>query len=193
MDFIRYAESGAGLVNAALPDVDALVGLLAGRDWLQHQCSDRDVVALRRFQRDLRAVFEASGAGDTPAVVSGLNELLGRHPVTPMISDHDPDDLHLHVANSAASVSELLISEALLGLATVVCDLGPGRMGVCSATPCTNVYVDTSPNQSRRYCSERCSSRANVAAYRARQKRIASPGSALRAPRTPNGPPVVAQ
>jgi len=31
-------------------------------------------------------------------------------------------------------------------------------------------FVDTSPNQSRRYCSERCSSRANVAAYRARQK-----------------------
>ena len=32
---------------------------------------------------------------------------------------------------------------------------------------CTNVYVDTSPNHSRRYCSDRCSSRANVAAYRA--------------------------
>ena len=34
--------------------------------------------------------------------------------------------------------------------------------------------VDTSPNQSRRYCSDRCSSRANVAAYRARQKAAAS-------------------
>jgi predicted RNA-binding Zn ribbon-like protein len=32
--------------------------------------------------------------------------------------------------------------------------------------------VDTSPNQSRRYCSDRCSSRANVAAYRARQREI---------------------
>src|SRR3712207_9182342 len=70
----------------------------------------------------------------------------------------------------SASVAELLIGEALLGLATLVCDLGPTRLGVCSAAPCTNVYVDTSPNQSRRYCSERCSSRANVAAYRARQK-----------------------
>jgi predicted RNA-binding Zn ribbon-like protein len=45
---------------------------------------------------------------------------------------------------------------------------------VCAAAPCTNVYVDTSPNQSRRYCSERCSSRANVAAFRARQKAAAS-------------------
>lgn len=173
MDFIRYAESGATLLNTELPDVEALVDHLAGRDWLQHQCSERDVAALRKFQKDLRPVFEASDVGDTSSVVSGLNDLLGRHPVTPMISDHDPTDLHLHVANRAASVSELLISEALLGLATVVCDLGASRMGVCSAVSCTNVYVDTSPNQSRRYCSDRCSSRANVAAYRARQKAVA--------------------
>nr|WP_246377355.1 CGNR zinc finger domain-containing protein [Nocardioides ginsengisegetis] len=97
-----------------------------------------------------------------------------RHPITPRISDHDPSDLHLHVATESASVAELLVGESLLGLATLVCDLGPSRLGVCSATPCTNVYVDTSPNQSRRYCSDRCSSRANVAAYRARQKAVAT-------------------
>ena len=80
------------------------------------------------------------------------------------------DDLHLHVATESASVAELLVGESLLGLATLVCDLGPTRLGVCSPAPCTNVVVDTSPNRSRRYCSDRCSSRANVAAYRARQK-----------------------
>ena len=41
-------------------------------------------------------------------------------------------------------------------------------------TTCEHVYVDTSPNRSRRYCSERCSSRANVAAYRARRRAVAS-------------------
>ena len=76
----------------------------------------------------------------------------------------------------ASSVAELLVGESLLGLATLVCDLGPTRLGVCSAAPCTNVYVDTSPNQSRRYCSDRCSSRANVAAYRARQRKMAAAG-----------------
>jgi predicted RNA-binding Zn ribbon-like protein len=98
---------------------------------------------------------------------------MGRHPLSPCISDHEPDGLHLHVATRAASVSELLTSEALLGLAVLVCDLGPTRLGVCSAPPCTHVYVDTSPNRSRRYCSDRCSSRANVAAYRARQRAAA--------------------
>ena len=170
MDFVRYAEASASLLNAALPDRDALVDHVVGRQWLVGSCTDRDAFLLRRFQRELRPVFEASDTGDVAGVVTGLNELMEKHPITPMISDHDPGDLHLHVATRAASVADLLIGEALLGLATLVCDLGPNRLGVCSASPCTNVYVDTSPNQSRRYCSERCSSRANVAAFRARQR-----------------------
>jgi CGNR zinc finger len=173
VDFLRYAESSAALLNAQLSDLDSLVAFLAPRAWLQPQVSERDVVVLRRFQRDLRPVFEASSAGHPQGVVDGLNSLLERHPITPRIADHDPANLHIHVANRAASVADLLVGESLLGLANLVCDLGPTRLGVCAATPCTNVYVDTSPNQSRRYCSERCSSRANVAAYRARQKAAA--------------------
>ena len=61
-----------------------------------------------------------------------------------------------------------------MGLATLVCDFGGTRLGVCAASSCEDVFVDTSPNQSRRYCSDRCSSRANVAAYRARQKAASS-------------------
>lgn len=173
MDFIRYAERSAGLLNTELADVDALIAHLEGRDWLRAQCTDRDCQQLRRFQRELRPVFEASAADDRRGVIDGLNELMVRHPITPRISDHDPGDLHLHVATKAASVADLLIGEALLGLSTLVCDLGPHRLGVCTSSPCTNVFVDTSPNQSRRYCSDRCSSRANVAAYRARQRAVA--------------------
>ena len=170
MDFVRYAEATAGLLNAPLPDRDALVGHLAARQWLHTSCTDRDATVLRRFQRELRPVFEASDAADVRGVIEGLNQLMQKHPLTPMISDHDPADLHLHAATPDDSVSQLLIGEALLGLATLVCDLGPTRMGVCSEARCSRVYVDTSPNQSRRYCSDRCSSRANVAAFRARQR-----------------------
>ena len=132
-----------------------------------------DHFSLRSFQAALRPVFEASDADDVALVVSSLNDLLAEHPVTPMISDHDPDNLHMHVANRAASVAEMLVGEALMGLANLVCDLGATRLGICSEARCDNVFVDTSPNQSRRYCSDRCSSRANVAAFRARQKAAA--------------------
>jgi len=174
VDFIRYAERSAGLLNAEISDVTALQSHLADREWLVAQVTDRDCMLLRKFQRELRPVFEASAADDTAGVVEGLNELMVRHPITPRIASHDAVGLHLHVATKSQSVAELLVGESLLGLANLVCDLGPTRLGVCAASNCTNVYVDTSPNQSRRYCSDRCSSRANVAAYRARQKATAS-------------------
>ncbi len=178
MDFVRYAERSAGLVNVDLADADAVIAFLDQRAWLHDQVTDRDAAALRRFQRELRPVFEASNDGDEEAVVEQLNTLLARHPVTPYIAGHGGKDgqgpnWHMHVADRQSSVAELLVAESLMGLSTLVCDLGATRLGVCDASPCTDVFVDTSPNQSRRYCSDRCSSRANVAAYRARQKAAA--------------------
>ncbi|MEP7090637.1 MAG: CGNR zinc finger domain-containing protein [Nocardioidaceae bacterium] len=174
MDFVRYAERSAGLVNADLVDAGHVIGFLDEREWLHSQVGERDASALRRFVRDLRQVFEASNAGDEGGVVSRLNALLAKHPVTPYIAGHGDapggERWHMHVADRRSSVSELLIAESLMGLSTLVCDLGATRLGVCDASPCAFVFVDTSPNQSRRYCSDRCSSRANVAAFRARQK-----------------------
>ena len=174
MDFVRYAERSAGLVNADVQDTEDLVVYLDQRQWLQDQVVDRDVSAVRRFVKELRPVFEASNAGDEREVVERLNALLAKHPVTPYIAGHGGDTQggkwHMHVADRQSSVAELLVAESLMGLSTLVCDLGATRLGVCDAAPCTNVFVDTSPNQSRRYCSDRCSSRANVAAYRARRK-----------------------
>lgn len=177
MDFVRYAERSADLVNADLEDADALVRFLGERTWLHDKVVERDAAALRRFQRELRPVFEASNERDEKQVVELLNSLLAKHPVTPYIAGHEPGKWHMHVADRTSSVAELLVAESLMGLSTLVCDLGATRLGVCDASPCTNVFVDTSPNQSRRYCSDRCSSRANVAAYRARQRAVAT-GSA---------------
>ena len=174
MDFLRYAEAAAALLNADLSEVDRLSAHLADRPWLRERATDRDCMLLRKLQRELRPIFDSGEAGDVAAVVSGLNALLSRHPVTPQISGHDDQRPHLHVATGAASVAEQIVGESLLGLATLVCDLGPDRLGVCAAAPCTNAFVDTSPNRSRRYCSERCSSRANVAAYRARRRAAAT-------------------
>jgi predicted RNA-binding Zn ribbon-like protein len=169
MDFVRYAERAAALVNADLDDADALVHLVDARPHLRALLGERDAVALRRFVKELRPVFEASNDREEQTVVDRLNELLAKHPITPCISGHG-EGWHMHVADQHSSVCDVLVAESLMGLSTLVCELGATRLGVCDATPCTDVFVDTSPNRSRRYCSDRCSSRANVAAYRARQK-----------------------
>jgi predicted RNA-binding Zn ribbon-like protein len=49
-------------------------------------------------------------------------------------------------------------------------DLGADRFGTCADPRCGGVFIDTSRNRSRRYCSDRCASRANVAAHRERQR-----------------------
>ena len=173
MDFLRYAERAAELVNAPLDDEDDLRALLGQRPWLAEHATASDVRALRRLQRELRPMFEASAA-EQEEVVRRLNELLARHPVSPFISGHDASSWHLHVAERDAPIAETLAAEGLMGMAVVVCDLGSDRFGVCAADRCAHVFVDTSPNRSRRYCSDRCSSRANVAAFRARRKAAAS-------------------
>ncbi len=174
MDFVRYADLAAGLVNADIESTDDLRRYLGNRQWLLPRVEERDVPAIKRLRRELRPIFETSDLGDEQGVVTLVNALLAKHPVTPHIAGHDNESWHLHVAERGSSVSALIAAEAVMGLATLVVDFGPTRLGVCSAERCDAVFVDTSPNRSRRYCSDRCSSRANVAAYRARRKSGAS-------------------
>ena len=173
MDFVRYAERAARLVNTPLADRDEVPAALADRRELVPRLTDRDRAALRRFTREVRPVFEAAERGEAEAVVDRLNALLARHPVRPYIAGNDAQAWQLHVGGS--SVAELLIAEALMGLSGVVCDPGASRLGVCSADGCADVFVDLSPNQSRRFCSDRCASRAHVAAYRARRRAESQP------------------
>lgn len=118
-----------------------------------------------RRHPELSAVFDAAAHGDEPAVVAQLNRLLHRYPMTPEISGHDGESWHLHLAErDDAEV------KAAIGLAVLITEFGVRRLGRCQAGPCRRAFLDTSSNRSRRYCSERCATRANVAAYRTRRR-----------------------
>jgi predicted RNA-binding Zn ribbon-like protein len=54
------------------------------------------------------------------------------------------------------------------GLAHAYCQ-DPGRLGRCDRDGCDVVYVDTSRNGRRRFCSTRCSTRVHVARSRSRR------------------------
>ncbi len=170
MDFVRYADLAACLVNAPFETQSDLADYLSQRQWLLRRAEERDLAPIKRLRRELRPVFVASDACDEAEVVSLVNALLAKYPVSPYIAGHDSSTWHLHVAERGSTVSALVTAECVMGLAMLVVDYGPTRLGVCSSDKCDNVFVDTSPNSSRRYCSDRCSSRANVAAYRARRK-----------------------
>ena len=158
MDYDTYGSSAVelaiDLANAELDPPDGVETFLTSHaEWFSDgtalALSDRESAAVGRTARLVRSVA-----------------LARPHPYA---TDHD-GELHLHYARPDAPAVEQLTTTVAMGLSQVVAQHGWQRLGVCSADACDDVYVDTSRNASRRYCSNTCASRSTVAAYRARQK-----------------------
>jgi len=183
VDLSSYAELAVRLVNTAslgheggdlLASMDGLRSLVADREHLSHGISRGDLDALRMLRDEFRGFFVACSQGNGPDAAAMLNELLIQYPVHPQLSGHDRQPWHVHYTESG-SVSDKYAAGAAMGLAVRLTELGIDRFGVCQAAPCPGVFIDTSAGRTRRYCSDRCASRANVIAYRAR-KRVEEPG-----------------
>lgn len=178
MDLTTYAELAVQLVNTTDPnrpdqerlgDLEALREFLRNRPHLRPRVTRQDLDGMHGLRDELRAVFGSAAASDDSDAIERLNALLVQHPVHPQISGHDGQPWHLHLTESG-SVTDQYAAQAAMGLAILATTLGVDRLGVCQSPPCREVFLDTSTNRSRRYCSERCASRSNVAAYRARQR-----------------------
>jgi hypothetical protein len=171
VDFDAYARTAVHLVNAPLFDLGDLRALLEPEGaWMRDEVTDRDVALFRRAQKRLRDVFELGTSGRDSDAVAELNALLEAFPVQPRISGHDASDWHMHVTSRGSSVSAEYLAGAVWGLSVWLCSYGSARFGVCADERCGNVYLDTSSNNCRRFCSERCATRSHVAAHRARKR-----------------------
>lgn len=184
MDLSSYAELAVRLVNTnslgheggdLLTTLDGLRALVADREHLNHGITRTDLEALRQLRDEFRAFFEACSRGDGTGAAARLNELLMQYPVHPQLSGHDGQPWHVHYTESGA-MSDKYAAGAAMGLAVRLAELGIERFGVCQAAPCQGVFIDTSAGRTRRYCSERCTNRANVTAFRARKRGEDPPG-----------------
>jgi len=179
VNFDAYARIAVNLVNAPLDGLDDLLALFGGDSArMRDEVTDRDVAIFRRARKRLRDVFEYGTSGQDTDAVAELNGLLETFPVQPRISGHGTGDWHMHVTSRGASVSVEYLAGAVWGLSAWLCEYGSARFGVCADNRCGNVYLDTSSNCCRRFCSERCATRSHVAAHRAR-KRAATEEQAL--------------
>ncbi|MFV0127849.1 CGNR zinc finger domain-containing protein [Streptomyces sp. HMX112] len=184
MELAYYSDYAVRLVNTeeparnkdSLTSVEAVRALFGEASQMARRATDADVTRFRSVRSRLRAVFTAADAGDQTHAVDLLNSLLLEFPVSPQISGHDLLDdegrprWHLHLADHPSNATAGYAAIAAMGLAFHLTEFGVDRLGLCQAAPCRNAYLDTSTNRSRRYCSDRCATRANVAAYRARKR-----------------------
>jgi predicted RNA-binding Zn ribbon-like protein len=164
--------AAAALVNAVtsaegVDTDDALRGVLAEHGFFVERFTSDTAARLRPWARTLRAVFEA---GTLDRTVDLLNGLLADVPMHPHLSDHDELGLHLHYAPPQVDLAHRFRATTLMNLSELVCDHGIDRIGVCAATGCDRVYADDSRGGRRRFCSDTCANRTNVAAYRARRR-----------------------
>lgn len=119
--------------------------------------------------RALRAVFEAVARGQLDEAANEVNVLLERTGARPRLDRHDDEPWHLHFHGADDSLVTGWAAGCATGLAVVLGSDLHGRLGVCTAGRCDRVYVDTSRNGTRRFCSTTCQNRVKTAAFRARQ------------------------
>jgi predicted RNA-binding Zn ribbon-like protein len=117
----------------------------------------------------LRAVFEAVGAGDIGTAARRVNAMLDETGARPALEQHDNEPWHLHFHSAdEASLVKGWEAGCATGLAIVLGGEYCDRLGVCTAPHCDRVYVDTTRNGSRRFCSTACQNRVKAAAFRER-------------------------
>jgi hypothetical protein len=175
MDYDTYGSNAVELaIDLANADRDVpewvQVFLDAHLEWFTDGTAlSLDTAEAGRVAETSTLVRDVALAGSEPEVMARLNALLALASPKPYATDHD-GELHLHYARPDADAVEQLTTTVAMGLSQVVVQHGWQRLGVCSAEGCGHVYVDTSRNASRRYCSNTCASRSTVAAYRARKR-----------------------
>jgi hypothetical protein len=183
MDSSGYRSDGVGLAVAI---VNAVYGTDPGADdgellekalheysVMNRTLSVREKAGLRGWAGHLHNVFAAEDASEAAHLLNQLLDVVVTHPY---LTDHG-GHLHLHYAPAEADPLQRVQASTAMGLAIVLCDYGMARLGVCRAADCQCVYVDVSRNAQRRFCSESCANRTNVAAFRARAKNTAATAS----------------
>ncbi len=131
--------------------------------------TERDLAAVKALRETLRALWTSD---DLSALQDGLNRLIAGQDLRVEYAVHDGIlETRLRAA-AGAPLADQLAAAAAVGLSWAIRTHGPDRMRACSAAPCKDVFIDTSKNATRRFCSERCANRFNVAQHRARRQNL---------------------
>jgi predicted RNA-binding Zn ribbon-like protein len=177
-DYVAAAGLATELVNTApgvwhgedqLPDAEALAVFLDEHGLSGPRPGTADVVAVRDVRARLRAVLDQR---DTDALTAGASDLVARGLGTVGLEPDERGRLQWCARpRPDAVLADRLALLGGLGVLGALRALGPERFRDCASDTCSGVFIDTSRPGRRRYCMpDLCGNRANVAAYRARQR-----------------------
>ncbi|MCU0308839.1 MAG: CGNR zinc finger domain-containing protein [Thermoleophilia bacterium] len=160
LDLCNTAAPAERLITAEdLAEWMAEAGLVA----VSVRVAGEDLEDVRRLRAGLRGALLA---GDGPALAGLAADWLAAAPGCLTV---DPATLEPRFRPARESTHCLLVPVLLDALE--LARLPRGRVRECAGEDCTAVYLDTSRNHSRRWCSmDRCGSRAKASAYYHRRR-----------------------
>lgn len=126
-----------------------------------------------KFRAVLREGAESLLAGATPSrsIVSAVNEKLAGSPVVSTLIEKGAGwDLTSRIVAGTATA---LLGRLATDFAHTLVSGRPDRLRRCEHPGCVMLFIDTSKNGKRRWCSmETCGNREKAAGHRARVKRL---------------------
>ena len=131
---------------------------------LAYPLENSDLEAVRELREKLRSIWNSH---DDEVMKDALNHLLAKGRLKLQVNEKMD---WLFGLEAAMTVVDGMSVAGALGIALAVQEHGHERLRACASSPCQDVFVDTSRNKSRRFCSDRCANRYNVAAFRSRQE-----------------------
>jgi predicted RNA-binding Zn ribbon-like protein len=140
------------------------------RDDYRPALTEDQANALTALAERVREVFTASSSGDVARAARIVNDLLEEFGAAPRLDPARGGGFTLHFRCRDTSIVLGWGAGIAAGLAMAIGSDLAGRLGVCQADPCDRVYIDTSYNLGKRFCSRRCQSRVKAAAHRAKSK-----------------------
>lgn len=181
MQFNSYNSAGAhiaaALANEPPTDAERFAALLDGYDVHEPMPTEAQLTEIREWAARLRTVFEATTDAEQASIVDAL---LIASDCRPRLISHNSLPFHLHYAPLTDDLATRTKGLTAAGLAHVITEAGGQRLGSCHRAGCPTVFVDTSRNGTRHFCSVRCANIVNVANHRARRRG----GSACAVPET---------
>lgn len=163
VDLVNTRQAVTG--EEELGHEEALASFAAAHGLAGEPSSAAELADVRVLRDRLRDVFGACGEKEAAGLINSLLEDVG---AAPRVVAHDGSPTHFHFEPAGSGIVRRLGTTAVMGLAVVLCNYGSKRLGLCASPMCRSAFVDASKNARKRYCSETCATRENVAAYRAR-------------------------
>ena len=130
----------------------------------------RQATSLAAYAVQMRKVFAAADRGDLTEAARVLNLMLKRTGARPQLDPLAEGGWHVHFHGTTDGLATGWAAGCATGLALAIGSDLAGRLGTCEAERCDRVYVDTTKNAGRRFCSTACQNRTKAAAFRQRQR-----------------------